>query len=246
MWVITHETSLQASANLGQMPSVWSGEIIQYRKKGKQTMTETTYDIIAKSLDRISMELHQADENNDFLRIGLLSGQLKAIKENLHRLLWIELPELNESHKIEAVSKSTTGIFFHPGIFEMDAMRQAFFKRQAKHFFDNATEQQEYIEYAEKEYLEATKTLKDILFNTNNGTRQVNKDCLVEKFEEAMQWTQSEFYNRMTKIKDRHPNLFQFIIDFLDDKVSTEEVYDFLKMERSYQVNHIKNYKARA
>jgi len=26
MWVITHETSLQASANLGQMPSVWSGE----------------------------------------------------------------------------------------------------------------------------------------------------------------------------------------------------------------------------
>lgn len=94
---------------------------------------------------------------------------------------------MNESHKIEAVSKSTTGIFFHPGIFEMDAMRQAFFKRQAKHFFDNATEQQEYIEYAEKEYLEATKTLKDILFNTNNGTRQVNKDCLVEKFEEAMQ-----------------------------------------------------------
>ena len=58
--------------------------------------------------------------------------------------------------------------------------------------------------------------------------------------------TQSEFYNRMTKIKDRHPNLFQFIIDFLDDKVTPEEVYDFLKMERSYQVNYIKNYQARA
>nr|DAX25749.1 MAG TPA: hypothetical protein [Caudoviricetes sp.] len=25
MWVITHETSLHASANLGQTPSVWSG-----------------------------------------------------------------------------------------------------------------------------------------------------------------------------------------------------------------------------
>ena len=25
MWVITHETSLQAFANLGQSPSVWSG-----------------------------------------------------------------------------------------------------------------------------------------------------------------------------------------------------------------------------
>ena len=57
--------------------------------------------------------------------------------------------------------------------------------------------------------------------------------------------TQSEFYNRMTKIKDRHPNLFQFIIDFLNDKVTPEEVYDFLKMEHSYQVNYIKNYQAR-
>ena len=50
----------------------------------------------------------------------------------------------------------------------------------------------------------------------------------------------------MIKIKDRHPNLFQFIIDFLDDKVTPEEVYDFLKMEHSYQVNYIKNYQARA
>ena len=150
-------------------------------------MTETTYDIIAKSLDRISMELHQADENNNFLRIGLLSGQLKAIKEDLHCLLWIELPELNDSHKIEAISKRTTGIFFSPGIFEMDAMRQAFFKRQAKHFFDNEAEQQAYIEHAEKEYLEATVTLKDILFNSKNGTQKANKSCLIEKFEEAMQ-----------------------------------------------------------
>lgn len=150
-------------------------------------MTETTYDIIAKSLDRISMELHQADENNDFLRIGLLSGQLKAVKENLYRLLWIELPELNDSHKIEAISKRTTGIYFSPGIFEMDAMRQAFFKRQAKHFFENEAEQQAYIEHAEKEYLEATVTLKDILFNSKNGTQKANKSCLIEKFEEAMQ-----------------------------------------------------------
>ena len=149
-------------------------------------MTETTYDIIAKSLDRISMELHQADENNDFLRIGLLSGQLKAIKENLHRLLWIELPELNDRHKIEAVSKSTTRMFFNPGIFEMDAMRQAFFKRQAKHFFDNEAEQQAYIEHAEKEYLEATVTLKDILFNSKNANQKVSKDHLIEQFEETM------------------------------------------------------------
>ena len=150
-------------------------------------MTETTYDIITKSLDKINSELHQADENNDFSRIWVLSGQLKTIKENLNRLLWIELPELNENHKIESVSKSTTGMFFHPGIFEIDAMRQAFFKRQAKHFFDNEAEQQAYIEHAEKEYLEATIILKDILFNSKNGTQKANKGCLIEKFEEAMQ-----------------------------------------------------------
>ena len=58
--------------------------------------------------------------------------------------------------------------------------------------------------------------------------------------------TQSEFYNRMTKIKDRNPNLFQFIADFVDRKVSTEEGDEFLKMERTDQVDYIKNYQARA
>ena len=58
--------------------------------------------------------------------------------------------------------------------------------------------------------------------------------------------TQSEFDNRITEIKDRKPNLFQIIIDILDDKVTSEEVYDFLKLKRSYQVNYIKNYQARA
>ena len=58
--------------------------------------------------------------------------------------------------------------------------------------------------------------------------------------------TQAEFDEVIAEIKDRNPNLFQFIIDFLDDKVTSEEVYDFLKMKRSYQVNYIKNYQARA
>ena len=58
--------------------------------------------------------------------------------------------------------------------------------------------------------------------------------------------TQAEFDELMTKIKDRNPNLFQFITDFLDRKVSTEEVDDWLNMERSDQVEYIKNYQARA
>ena len=152
-----------------------------------KNMTETTYEKLTRHIDRISAEMREIGEKNGLSRLSLLANQTKTIKEDLSRLLWIELPELNDSHKIEAVSKSTTGIFFSPGIFEMDAMRQAFFKRQAKYFFDNEADQQAYIEHAEKEYLGATVTLKDILFNSKNGTQRVNKSCLIEKFEEAMQ-----------------------------------------------------------
>lgn len=149
-------------------------------------MTETTYDIITKSLDRISRELHLADENNDFSRVGLLSGQLSALKENLHRLLWIEFPELNENHKIKAVSKSTTGMFFSPGIFEIDAMRQAFFKRQAQAFFTSEEELQAYLTYTEKLYLGATKTFKEIMKDTNqnlpNSSYQEKQARNIEQF----------------------------------------------------------------
>ena len=60
--------------------------------------------------------------------------------------------------------------------------------------------------------------------------------------------TQAEFDKQMAEIKERNPNLFQFIADFVDRKVSTEEeeVDDWLKMERTDQVEYIKNYKARA
>ena len=58
--------------------------------------------------------------------------------------------------------------------------------------------------------------------------------------------TQAEFDEVMAEIKARNPNLFQFITDFVDKKVSTEEVDDFLKMGRSNQVDYIKNYQARA
>uniref|UniRef100_UPI003F690CA4 hypothetical protein n=1 Tax=Streptococcus pluranimalium TaxID=82348 RepID=UPI003F690CA4 len=130
-------------------------------------MTETTYDIITKSLDRISRELHLADENNDFSRVWLLSRQLRALKEDLQRLLWVELPELNEAQKLRVLSQKTTGMLFNPGIFEFDAMRQAFFKRQAKTFFENEAEQQAYITYTEEQYLGATLNLKEIYFKAN-------------------------------------------------------------------------------
>ena len=58
--------------------------------------------------------------------------------------------------------------------------------------------------------------------------------------------TQAEFDEVMAEIKAKHPNLFQFITDFLDRKITSEEVDEFLKMEQTAQVEYIKNYQARA
>mgnify|MGYP000982769379 FL=1 len=58
--------------------------------------------------------------------------------------------------------------------------------------------------------------------------------------------TQAEFDELMAEIKEKCPNLFQFITDFVDRKVSIEEVDEYLKMKREKQVEHIKNYQARA
>ena len=58
--------------------------------------------------------------------------------------------------------------------------------------------------------------------------------------------TQAEFDELMAEIKSERPSVFQFIADFLDRKVTPEEVDEFLKMERTDQVEYIKNYKARA
>ena len=57
--------------------------------------------------------------------------------------------------------------------------------------------------------------------------------------------TQAEFDNLMAEVKVEDQNLFQFIVDFVNRKVTSKEVDDFLKMERSNQVDYIKNYKAR-
>lgn len=65
-WVITHETPLQAFANLGQLPSVWSGEIILYKKQsfkahqGNHTNKETEVkNMLADKLEAISTELEE-------------------------------------------------------------------------------------------------------------------------------------------------------------------------------------------
>lgn len=57
--------------------------------------------------------------------------------------------------------------------------------------------------------------------------------------------TQADFDNLMSEVKAESPNLFQFISDFINKKVSIEEVEAFLKMEHEIQQLYIKNYKAR-
>ena len=149
-------------------------------------MTKTTYEILSNKMNNIGKELCQIGKENNLHRLSLISGQLGDLKEDLARLLWLELPELNDSKKIENVSKSTTGMFFHAGIFEMDAMRQAFFKRQAQTFFKTEEEQQKYVAYTENLYLESTNTFKDIMKDTNqnlpNSSYQEKRKRNIEQF----------------------------------------------------------------
>ena len=58
--------------------------------------------------------------------------------------------------------------------------------------------------------------------------------------------TQAEFDNFMAVLKVNNPNLFQFITDFINKKVTVQEVEAFQKMEPEVQQLYIKNYKARA
>jgi len=57
--------------------------------------------------------------------------------------------------------------------------------------------------------------------------------------------TQAEFDEVMTEIKEECLNLFQFIVDFINKKVSIQEAEAFQKMEHEVRQLYIKNYKAR-
>lgn len=57
--------------------------------------------------------------------------------------------------------------------------------------------------------------------------------------------TQTEFDELIAEIKEKYPKLFQFLSDFVDKKVTYEEVDNFLKMEQVDRVELINNYQAR-
>lgn len=57
--------------------------------------------------------------------------------------------------------------------------------------------------------------------------------------------TQTEFDELIAEIKVKYPKTFQFLSDFVDGKVTFEEVDDFFKMEQVDRVEFINNYQAR-
>lgn len=100
-WVITHETPLQAFANLGQLPSVWSGEtcIGKGKRKGN-TMTVNTKEIqeqggrLGDVLPRIELVRQLSNSlimaKNNGADTAILSGQmaegLAVIRDQMEQL----------------------------------------------------------------------------------------------------------------------------------------------------------------
>ncbi|MGV3010708.1 hypothetical protein [Streptococcus thoraltensis] len=147
---------------------------------------KSTYEMITRELDKVIKDLHKIGETQGLLDLSVLSSRLDTIKEELVRLLWVELPELNDGKKLERLFNTSTGMLLTPGIFEVDVMRQAFFKRQAKIFFDTKEEHQAYIDYTESQYLGATKTLKEIM-------REINQDLDNADHHEKQKYVKEQF-----------------------------------------------------
>ena len=57
--------------------------------------------------------------------------------------------------------------------------------------------------------------------------------------------TQQKFDELLAEVKEQKPNLFQMISDFIDKKVTHEEVSVYLSMTSDQQQNYIDNYQAR-
>ena len=58
--------------------------------------------------------------------------------------------------------------------------------------------------------------------------------------------TQAEFDNLISDIKEKAPKVFLIIQDFVNKKLSSEEVDTFLSMNNEDQLHFINGYQARA
>ena len=58
--------------------------------------------------------------------------------------------------------------------------------------------------------------------------------------------SQVEFDALIARAKEENPNLYLFLVDFVNKKVSLEEVEAFEKMDYELKQLYLKNYKARS
>lgn len=58
--------------------------------------------------------------------------------------------------------------------------------------------------------------------------------------------TQEDFNKIIAEIKTDNPNLYQIISDFVDKKLTSEEVKAFIAMTAEGKQQYVKNYQARA
>lgn len=58
--------------------------------------------------------------------------------------------------------------------------------------------------------------------------------------------TNKEFNNLISEIKERAPKLFLVIQDFVNKKISSEEIDNLLSMNNEEQLHFINSYQARA
>lgn len=58
--------------------------------------------------------------------------------------------------------------------------------------------------------------------------------------------SQAEFDTLIARVKEENPNLYLFLVDFVNKKVSLEEAEAFEKMDSELKQLYLKNYKARS
>lgn len=132
----------------------------------------TTFEKLVKSIDKVEQELLKDDVPK-----SLLSSQLSSIKSDLKLMLWIELPELNDAEKYEALYKNND-FKFHEGFLERTATRKAFWRRLAKATFNEDQNKREFTKLAEKTFKEATLSWQEFLWGEGQlDGRQYVQSC---------------------------------------------------------------------
>lgn len=119
----------------------------------------TTFEILIDKLDRIERELLMPEGDNNYN----LSAQLGSIKKDLELLLWIELPELNDAEKYEALYQGNS-FKFGETFLERRATRLSFWKRLARKSFTEDQDKRDFVKLAEKQFKDATLSWQEFMW----------------------------------------------------------------------------------